>query len=91
MTSDKRVFVDTNVLTRATIDAAPLHSEARSQLDRLWAGGTELYISNQVVREYIANATRPQTYSPAISMNDVLAQVEEFQESFHMCRTRQPC
>lgn len=84
MTNARRIFVDTNVLTRATIDAAPLHTEARTLLDQLWDKDAELYISHQVIREYIANATRPQTYSPALPVDGVLEQVEDFRKSFHI-------
>jgi predicted nucleic acid-binding protein len=84
MTSVRRVFVDTNILTRATTEAAPLHSQARTQLDKLWNEGAELYISHQVIREYIATATRPQTYSPALPVDKVLDQVEDFRKTFHI-------
>lgn len=84
MTSVRRIFVDTNVLTRATIDAAPLHIEARAMLDSLWNAGAELSISHQVIREYVANATRPQTYSPPLPMEAVLTQVEDFHKTFHI-------
>lgn len=84
MSSVRRIFVDTNVLTRATIDAAPLHSQARVMLDNLWDASVELYISHQVIREYVANATRPQTYSPALPAGAVLEQVEDFRKTFHI-------
>jgi predicted nucleic acid-binding protein len=82
MTSVRRIFVDTNVLTRATIDAAPLHHEARTTLDNLWDAGAKLSFSYQVIREYVSNATRPQTYSPPLAMEVVLTQVESFHKSF---------
>lgn len=81
-TNGKSIFVDTNILTRATIDSAPLHAEARQVLDDLWADGHKLCISHQVIREYVANLTRPQIYSPAISMEVVLEQVADFKKSF---------
>jgi predicted nucleic acid-binding protein len=84
MMSLRRIFIDTNVLTRATIDAAPLHTQARALLDKLWEEDAELYISHQVIREYIVNATRPQTYSPALPADEVLDQVEDFRKSFHI-------
>ena len=40
MTTARRIFVDTNVLTRATIDAAPLHIEARSHPQAALAGSS---------------------------------------------------
>jgi predicted nucleic acid-binding protein len=84
MTDVRRVFVDTNILTYATIDAAPFHNEARTYLDKLWEEDTELFISHQVIREYIANATRPQTYSPSLPIDLVLEQVEDFRKTFHV-------
>ena len=53
-----RIFVDTNILTRATIVTAPLHEKARAALEKLWKDGAELWISRQVVREYVANVAR---------------------------------
>lgn len=82
MTSSRHIFVDTNILTYATIDAAPFHTEARTLLDKLWDEDALLYISHQVIREYIVNATRPQNYSPAIPAKAVLEQVEDFRKSF---------
>ena len=84
MRAANRIFVDTNILTRATFDAVPLHVEARDTLDRLWDEGAELFISHQVIREYVANATRPQTYSPPLPMAAVLEQVENFRSTFHV-------
>lgn len=51
-------FVDTNVLLTATAVARPGHRDA---LDLLDAGFAErsLFLSGQVLREYIAVATRP--------------------------------
>lgn len=84
MTDGRHIFVDTNILVYATIAAAPLHQEARTVLDKLWDEGAHLYISHQVVREYIVNTTRPQMYNPALSQSLVLEQVEDFRKSFHI-------
>ena len=84
MMSARRIFVDTNVLIRATVSAAPLHAEARTTLDRLWEEQNALFISHQVVREYVANVTRPQNYSPSLPIDQVLGQVLDFRKSFHI-------
>jgi len=65
------VFVDTNVLTRATIVSAPLHQAAQEALDGLTESGAELWISAQVICEYMVNTTREQSYSQAIPMLQV--------------------
>lgn len=76
------VFVDTNVLTRATIVTAPLHTEAQAALVQLRSEGRELWISHQVIREYIANASRPQTYSQPVPASQILEQVKRFRTAF---------
>lgn len=81
-TAADRVFVDTNVLIRATIASAPLHDQAVRALVRLRERRVELWISNQVIREYIANLTRPQQYSHAIPFGAVLDQVRRLRTLF---------
>jgi len=81
-TTISAVFVDTNILTRATILSAPLHEEAQEALDRLSESGAELWISPQVIREYMVNATRDQSYSKAIPMVQVLEQIKRFRAAF---------
>lgn len=78
------VFVDTNVLTRATIVTAPLHTEAQAALVQLRREGRDLWISHQVIREYLANATRPQTYSQPIPAEQLLEQVKRFRTNFRV-------
>ena len=82
--SAEPVFVDTNVLTRATIVAAPLHAEAQAALVQLRREERDLWISNQVIREYVANASRPQSYSQPIPMTQILEQVKLFRATFHV-------
>lgn len=55
----KGVFLDTNVLLTATAPARRLHTQAQSVLTD-WPGqGKQLFVSGQVLREYLAVATRP--------------------------------
>ncbi len=51
-------FVDTNVLLTATAVARPGHGAALALLDAAFAERS-LFLSGQVLREYIAVATRP--------------------------------
>lgn len=84
MTDAKRIFVDTNVLIRATITSAPLHQEARVMLNRLSDAEVELWISPQVIREYIVNATRGQTYAQPVATDEVLDQIRRFRSVFQV-------
>lgn len=56
-------FVDTNVLVYAAALGAPLHRQALEELQRRHQSGQELWISRQVLREYLATLSRPQTFA----------------------------
>ncbi|MDZ4768016.1 MAG: VapC toxin family PIN domain ribonuclease [Chloroflexota bacterium] len=81
-TDASAIFVDTNVLTRATIASASLHREAQKALDALTESGVELWISAQIIREYMVNTTREQSYSQPIPMPQVLEQIKRFRVAF---------
>jgi len=54
-----RAMLDTNVLLAATDEARAEHDEALEVVNS-WPGrGTTLYTSGQILREYLAVATRP--------------------------------
>jgi predicted nucleic acid-binding protein len=73
------VFVDTNVLVFASVQTAPLHADAQQKLADLRAAGAELWISRQVIREYLVTLTRPQTYAAPQPISVLAAQVAAFQ------------
>lgn len=69
------VFVDTNVLVYSTRPLSAHHAAAARALARLGAAGAALWISPQVLREYLAAVTRPQATAPGLpietAINDV--------------------
>lgn len=82
MTMGGEAFVDTNVLLHATIAAMPLHQEAVDLIDAQRASGTMLWISRQVIREYIAVVTRPQTFSDPLPASDVIPRIQRLEGLF---------
>ena len=68
-TSGKMVFLDTNILLRANVAEAPLHSEIFTAITTLRAQNNALWISRQVLREFIATLTRPQTFASPRPVN----------------------
>lgn len=78
------MFVDTNILIYATVATTPLHIAAQKALLQLRTENKQLWISHQVIREYIANASRPQSYSPPIPVPQILTQIQHFREVFHV-------
>lgn len=65
-TDVKRVFVDTNILVSALLPESPRYFHARGILRRLAEADAEVWISRQVIREYLTTMTR---YEPL--WNDV--------------------
>ena len=76
------MFVDTNVLVRAHMDGAPYHHVAQSRLALELRSGEEVCISRQIMREYLAVVTRPQTWSPPLSMTDALDNMRWMMNTF---------
>jgi predicted nucleic acid-binding protein len=53
------ILVDTNVLVYATAPSSPFHQQAVAALHRLSQRNAEVWISRQVLREYLVQLTRP--------------------------------
>lgn len=77
-------FIDTNVLVYATISAAPFHAAAVRAMAREHAAARPLWISRQVLREYLATLTRPHTFTPPVSPTSLMAQISAFESQFRM-------
>ena len=77
------MFVDTNVLVYSRIREAPNHVLARDSLRRALQQGEPLRISRQVMREYLAVITRPQTWAVALrrvqAVDDILRLASAFE------------
>ena len=78
----KKIFLDTNVLIFSTAIRAPLHQTARQAIQEQHAAGAEIWISRQVLREYLAALSRPQTFSnpqpPDILVADIRSFINQF-------------
>lgn len=78
------VFVDTNVLIYAGRVQASQHEAARGALRRLQEEDRSLWISAQVLREYLAVVTRPQPGAPALTMAEALADARHLAALFNL-------
>jgi len=81
---DRRIFLDTNVLVFANIEEAPLHAVALDAIQSRERAGREIWISRQVLREYLATLSRPQTFSPPIPAEKLGTQVRSFMSRFRV-------
>jgi predicted nucleic acid-binding protein len=83
-TAVDRVFVDTNVLVYANVASAALHATALAAFHNLRGAGAELWVSRQVLREYLATLTRPGIYAAPPSAALLATQVRGFESAFHV-------
>lgn len=61
-TTADSIFIDTNILLRATIADFPHHETISKVFFTAVATYQTVWISRQVIREFIAQATRPQNF-----------------------------
>ena len=84
-TAADRVFVDSNVLVYAAVSAAPLHAVAALKLTLSRQAGDELWISRQVLREYMATLSRPQTFTQPLPTATIFTDVKTLLATFNVC------
>jgi predicted nucleic acid-binding protein len=77
-------FVDTNVLVFAASSTAPLHQRASEELRRRGESGQELWISRQVLREYLATLSRPQTFAKPRQARELVSDIRYFISHFQL-------
>ncbi|MDN5871557.1 MAG: PIN domain-containing protein [Nitrococcus sp.] len=80
---DKALFVDTNVLIYANVIEAPQHQAALAAITAARESGRPLWLSPQVIREYLVIMTRPQAFV-ALPHETVLEQVRVFLGQFRI-------
>jgi len=78
------VFIDTNVLINSRVAHTPHHDVARAGLERAFQDPEPLRISRQVIREYLAVITRPQTWPIAITREEALDDVNGLVRTFEI-------
>lgn len=83
MTDAKPLFVDTNTLVYANVMESPFHRQALQTLQAAHQAKRPLWISRQVLCEYLVTMTRPQAFA-TVSKDTVLGQVEQFTQRFHV-------
>jgi predicted nucleic acid-binding protein len=75
------IFLDTNILVYATIDASPFYARARAALAAYETNQAPLWISRQVLREYLATVVRPNV---GIPLTEVTTAVRQFELRFQV-------
>src|ERR1043165_323116 len=83
-TSVEPLFVDTNVLVYANVTTAALHQAAVAALQRQAQAGGPVWISRQVLREYLRTLTRPQTFAAQQPVGTLVARIRYFESQFYV-------
>ena len=78
------MFLHADAPVRARFEAAPRHSLARRSLKEAGESGEALRISRQVLREYLATVTRPQSWSPPVAIDTALQHVAALETAFEI-------
>jgi len=84
MTDAEPLFVDTNILIYANVATAPLHKSALTAIRDANQAGRPLWISRQVLREFIAARTRPQTFAQPSAPEVVIERVRYLENHFQV-------
>ena len=84
MTTGDRAFIDTNVLLRANHPGLGLHREANTLLEQYRHDGYELWISRQVIREYLVQLTRPGLLVQPLSGIEIETQIKGLRTLFRI-------
>ena len=83
-TVDEPAFVDSNILVSAAVPTAPRHAVASMALANLRRASSPLWISRQILREYLAVLSRPQVYTAPLAPNQLAADVLYFLTQFQV-------
>lgn len=71
-----KAFVDTNVLIRALHSVMPQHDACRRLIEAQWDADVELWISRQVIREYLVQATHPNTFQSPLTKEQLFKRID---------------
>lgn len=83
MRGDK-VFVDTNILLRAVLTQMKQHAEVDALVKHTVREGAELWISGQIIREFIVQATHPRTLAEPLTIEQVVREIAAMKPLFQV-------
>jgi predicted nucleic acid-binding protein len=82
MKDGKKVMIDTNILLYANMVNFPLHLNAQQHLQKLNLELEELWVSVQIVREYMASKSRITYLDGCYDPAEIVLDVKEFENNF---------
>ena len=82
--SSTAIFIDSNVLIHASVSKSPLFSAAQKAIADQQEAGVELWISRQVLREYLSHLSRPQTFTTPIPIKVLTDEVRILEKAYRI-------
>lgn len=82
LVDNRKVFIDTNILIYASLKESPFHQASKKCLGNLQKQEAVLVISRQVLREYLAAMTRPNTITMELQQEKIIQAIRAFEEDF---------
>ena len=79
------IFLDTNILLRATIQQFPLYAEVKKMVQAAIDNQVQLWINRQVIREYFNQVTRPQSFMNPLPVEQVVIQYRNIKALCKVC------
>ncbi len=78
------MFIDTNVFVYARFETSSDHVRAREGIERARRGSEPVRLSRQILREYLATVTRPQSWGEPLTMTVALEDVVRYGDEFEI-------
>ena len=82
-------FIDTNIFVYGVLTSSPLHAQAVQALEEREQAGVELWISRQILREYVSALTRGGISTPVVPMADMVTDLVAFQSRYRIAEDGQ--
>ena len=79
-----RAFLDTNIVLRLVNSALPEHPDVQRLVQAIRDEGHELWISRQVIREYLVQVTRPGVLVTPLSIEQVRLHIKTLSLLFNV-------
>jgi len=77
-----KAFLDTNIVLRLLDDSLPEHQAIEAFVNQVHEEAAELWISRQVIREYLVQVTRPGFLAEALNIQQVTTHMKTLQLLF---------
>jgi predicted nucleic acid-binding protein len=84
MTMADRTFADTNIVLRLLNSALPEYTAVEQLVRQVRTSNSELWISRQVIREYLVQVTRPGFLAVPLSVEQVETHVKTLRSLFQV-------